>query len=268
LAQSKNKYKTIFKLNNTFSHPNLFMIHPGGSGCEVYSSLAQLLNDRFSCYGIDSYNLHQIEKIQNLSELAQYYLSAIENIMQQTRQHEFHLLGWSLGGQIALEIASILEQRGIKNIKIYLLDTQLYDTNLIAIIDSVKLQTLEQDYLEFARQEGFEQSYIDKVVAIIGVENILVKQGITTRLHNTEILLFKAMLEDLRIKTQYQHKLYQYSVNSFLNNIDLVVSDTEQIKTIHLTSVHHGNILNEENTIAQLICSKFANCLDLISLGN
>ncbi len=66
--------------------------------------------------GIDSYNLYHESKISNLHQLATYYLTYIDEIMQKTNQTEYHLLVWSLGGRIALEIAAILENNGITKI--------------------------------------------------------------------------------------------------------------------------------------------------------
>ena len=107
ISKTKQQYHALVKLNNTYHKSNMFMIHPGGAGCEPYISLANNLNKDFSCYGIDSYNLYFRKKIDSLKQLSQYYLSHIEEVMKKTNQNDFHILGWSLGGQIALEIASI-----------------------------------------------------------------------------------------------------------------------------------------------------------------
>ncbi len=76
VIQTKENYQAIVKLNNTYDRHNIFMIHPGAAGCEVYTSLAQKLENSFSCYGVDSYNLYNDKKINDLHSLAKiiYYL--------------------------------------------------------------------------------------------------------------------------------------------------------------------------------------------------
>ena len=40
IIQTKHNYQSIIKLNNVSNKANLFMIHPGMAGCEVYASLS------------------------------------------------------------------------------------------------------------------------------------------------------------------------------------------------------------------------------------
>ena len=74
--------------------------------------------------------------------MSNYYLSYIENIMVKTKQSEFHILGWSLGGHIALKIAELLEKRNFDHINIYLLDTVLPDSFLTDKYSKVKIDVL------------------------------------------------------------------------------------------------------------------------------
>jgi thioesterase domain-containing protein len=60
----------------------------------------------------------------------------------ETQQEVYHLLGWSLGGQISLEIACLLEQRGVKKIKIYLLDTMLVVNDSLSLANAI-----DSDYI-------------------------------------------------------------------------------------------------------------------------
>ena len=123
----------ISTLNAALQNPCIFMIHPAHAGSEVYASLARQLEGSFSCFGIDSYNLDNSVKIDSLHDLAALYLSKIDGIMETRNQRVFRLLGWSLGGHIALEIAAILEARGVREIEICLLDTVVPDERLAAL---------------------------------------------------------------------------------------------------------------------------------------
>ena len=250
IFQTKQKYTPLIKFSNTYNKTNLFMIHPGVGGCEAYISLANKLNPYFSCYGVDSYNLYSGKKIDNLKLLSQYYLSHIEKVMKKSNQNHFYLLGWSLGGQIALEIASILETKGYKNITLYLLDTHIQDKNMKNIAEN------ELEYLKLREEmikRGYDKTYVDKVIANIPTESKLSFQPISAKLKYTNILLFKAILEDptmmganIRVKSKY-------------NNIDKVISYSTQLKVTNMINSHHGNLLNEEELLVKEII-KFKKC--------
>ncbi|WHA05801.1 phosphopantetheine-binding protein [Candidatus Megaera polyxenophila] len=245
IMQYKDKYQTIVKLNTTVNKPNIFMIHPGDAGCEVYSELATSLNDDFSCYGVDSYNLYNSYKIVNLNELAQYYLSYIEEIMLSTNQNVYILLGWSLGGQIALEIASILEKKGYDKIRVYLLDTILNDDYLLSLKSKIDLEKIKCEFRNYLIKQNLEKIYIDRVIVNMDIETDLSKQKISSSLANTQIFLFKAMAEDTRFNTIDFRTLYKYLFTLKYNNIDKIVSNCSNIKLIEMDNVSHGNILTQ-----------------------
>jgi pimeloyl-ACP methyl ester carboxylesterase len=230
------------------------MIHPGAGGCEVYTSLAGKLSNYFSCYGIDSYNLYSKDKIDSLNQLAKYYLSYIDEIMTKTNQGTFHLLGWSLGGQIALEIASILEQRGYRNIKLYLLDVILPDNYICALLDEdMKLQDIDDMIRDGMIKSRYETSYIDKVISTAVLECKLSTQSISSIVKHADILLFKAMLKEISLKTHNNAKIEDYLLTLECNNIDKAVHSTNQIKVIKMLNIHHGNILTKDEFIASEI---------------
>jgi thioesterase domain-containing protein len=65
------------------------------------------------------------------NSIAKYYLSEIQKIADfQSLDEQIVLMGWSFGGFVALEIASILEKLGYVNIQIYLADPMLSDKKL------------------------------------------------------------------------------------------------------------------------------------------
>ncbi|HLX53789.1 MAG TPA: amino acid adenylation domain-containing protein, partial [Aquella sp.] len=101
IKETKDNFLLISNLNETIDKPNLFMIHPAMAGSEVYVPLAQCLSQHYSCYGIDNYNLNNYNKIDNLTDLAEFYLSAIDQIQRNTNgsNQSYTILGWSLGGQ-------------------------------------------------------------------------------------------------------------------------------------------------------------------------
>jgi thioesterase domain-containing protein/acyl carrier protein len=253
LMQTKNSYTTIIKLNNAHKKPNLFMIHPGTGGCEVYVSLAKKLNNQFSCYGVDSYNLYHDNKIKDLDALSAYYLGHIEKIMQDEQQKVYHMLGWSLGGQISLKIAHILEQRNISNIKLYLLDTALMDPYLLSLTRDVDMEE-ERTKFAYMKNEGHDGSYIEKAASVLEIEGHFAQQILASPLRNTQVVLFKAMLADPRTLITAEAKgAEEHILKLKYNNIETVMSSRRNLKIINVANAHHGNILQKEELIVNNI---------------
>jgi acyl carrier protein len=250
LLSYNNDYKTIVKLNNTKDKPNLFMIHPGLAGCEVYVSIAKLLEDKFSCFGVDSYNLYNADKIMDLHELAKYYLDKIDEIMSTTSQKLYNLFGWSLGGLIALEIASILEKRGNTKIRVYLLDSIIDDDRLFkSKYDNKYLKPLKNDYTQYLIGQGYDKNLAEKRCAIIDISMSLSKNWIPTKLNHTHIVLFKAMLKNPNYTNDYLNKIQEYSLKLKYNNVEQIVKNKNYLELINVHNAHHDNMLEQEDLL-------------------
>lgn len=250
ISQSENNFKLITHLSKNKQAPNLFMIHPGMSGTEVYTSLAKKLSKNYDCYGVDNYNLHHQNKIDNLTALAELYLSAIEEIHKET-QEPYLLSGWSIGGLLALKIAYLLEQKNHKNIRVILFDTFLMDDKLISVLD------YDFDSLRgFLSRKGHSEEHIINILNNIDCENTVVKQSMGVgKLNYTKILLFKAMLKyDIGILKNYKEETDHYLTNLNYNNLEYI-SPIENIKLINLYNVTHSSICSEEEVIFQNLIS-------------
>lgn len=108
----------------------LFMVHPGNSGSEIYAPLAKALSDHFNCIGIDNYNFTASFPMGSLQMLAEIYVKMILNEIDFNLNAPIYLLGWSLDGRLAMEMAYQLEKWGARKIKIYLIDVILLSTSL------------------------------------------------------------------------------------------------------------------------------------------
>jgi hypothetical protein len=240
LFQTKAYFQPVYRLNSTVGKANLFMIHPGEGGGEVYSSLANKFSANFSCYAVDSYNLHHVDKFVTVHDLAQYYLSHIDNIMLNSGQVTYNLLGWSLGGKIALEIACALEKRGENTINVYLLDTLLNDDYLLNLLHYMDIEVLKKDYGNDAKLRGYEDSYIHKVMQNMNVENELIKQRLSSFLTKTNVCLFKAMLNKQDMDTGMFKQFFEHSSSLKYNNIEKFVIKSN-IELIKVNAAHIGS---------------------------
>lgn len=236
--------------------PSMFMIHPGSAGCEVYAPLATKLSNYFECYGVDSYNIYHAEKIEDLTQLAAYYLSYIDKIMMNVRQDTYHLLGWSLGGQIALEISSILERKGMTKIKVYLIDTILIDANLESLGTPQDEEKRKSRFINYIIQHQCNIEYIDRMLPNITIDMKLGQQTISNILVYSKILLFKAMFKDEAISEIMvnSEQIHEYLSTLKYNNIDKVVRNVSNIKLIE-AKVGHSNMLDQLDLLTQGILS-------------
>ncbi|MEP7141397.1 MAG: amino acid adenylation domain-containing protein [Ferruginibacter sp.] len=231
---------------------NMIFIHPGHGGSEVYQHLADLLSGNYNCIGIDNYNIHHKDKIGSLNKLAHHYLVAYEK--KYAPGERVNLLGWSLGGQVALEIAAILEGRGFKNINVFLLDTFIRG-EIMPGFD-------KQKNSEYPAKKNkvlikYESSYFDKVAAAFDTEQELASSFISCGLQYTRVVLFKAI--EREAYPGNSNKKSKYVVEHFkklpANNIDLV---TGKIAVINL-NCNHGNILDTNSaTISNYVLSNQA----------
>ncbi|MDQ5920713.1 MAG: hypothetical protein QG673_769 [Pseudomonadota bacterium] len=245
---TNDTFNSITNLNHVSNKLNMFMIHPAFAGSEVYVELANKLSDVYSCYGVDNYNLHHETKINDITSVARLYLDSIHKIRQQSNQENkpYLLLGWSLGGQIALNIAHILEQCGYKNIYVILVDSVYPDRNFAHKLCQV---TLDASKLKlFIQQIGIDPKYTAKVKNNFRCDIELSFQEVPIKLQYSKILLFKAMQKEAIIFLQNYDPLKEYALGLQYNNIDKIVNPIN-INLIKLKNSNHFNLLAQSELI-------------------
>ncbi|TZF95867.1 amino acid adenylation domain-containing protein, partial [Chryseobacterium panacisoli] len=236
------EYRAVSILNAVNNNPNIFLIHPGNGGSEVYQPLAEQLKTNYNCYGVDSYNLYHEEKIDNLNQLAGYYLSHIEQIQEQTQQEEYILLGWSLGGNIALEMASQLEKRGCKKIKVYLLDTIFYasDQQLVNFLSFPSDEELSNEL-----EVSVDHSRFVATKSFMSAEFTIAGQPISDNLRFTKVVLLKAMLGG----EGFDESFNNYVKDCTYNNVDSIIENQNQISVYPIEAAHQFMLEKEEQII-------------------
>lgn len=255
INQESHKYNYLIKqMNNSTSSKLLFFIHPGMGGCEIYFGLANLLTQSYQCYGIDNYNINNNKQITNLYDLANLYLSYIEEVRQQNNigpNATYNLAGWSLGGRIALKIASILEKKGISNINIICIDAIINDgdqkiANMRKNVVSNHMKELHL-WVEGLYQD---ENYVKNVKRAMNSEELISLESIASKLASTRILLFKAAkLDKDSLKFEDKLEFNNYVLELPNNNLDSIVREKGQFKTISL-DCHHFNIMEQFNQIS------------------
>jgi thioesterase domain-containing protein/peptidoglycan/xylan/chitin deacetylase (PgdA/CDA1 family) len=111
--------------------PALFCAHPvvGLSWC--YLALVPHVDARFPLYGLQARGLRRPQPLPaSLEEMARDYTDQIRTVQP---AGPYHLLGWSLGGNVAFAIAEELERRGQEVGLLAILDANLADRQAIAL---------------------------------------------------------------------------------------------------------------------------------------
>jgi thioesterase domain-containing protein/peptidoglycan/xylan/chitin deacetylase (PgdA/CDA1 family) len=111
--------------------PALFCAHPvvGLSWC--YLALVPHVEARFPLYGLQARGLRRPEPLPaTMAEMARDYT---DQIREAQPSGPYHLLGWSLGGNIAFAIAEELERRGQEIGLLVILDANLADRDAVAL---------------------------------------------------------------------------------------------------------------------------------------
>ncbi|MBS2532138.1 amino acid adenylation domain-containing protein [Catenulispora sp. NF23] len=107
----------------------LFCVHPSGGSVHWFRHLAAVLDGpdgllAFQARGIDG----RAEPLTTVSEMADAYLADLRRAQP---AGPYHLLGWSLSGPLALEMAARLEQEG-ETVRTLLLEPAMPDAGTVA----------------------------------------------------------------------------------------------------------------------------------------
>ena len=243
-----------YKSDHDSQLKDMILIHPGNGGAEVYQRLAEKLSEAFCCIGIDNYNLHHTHKIDSLTTIAEYYLNLYLNRFNATQQ-PLYILGWSLGGQIALKMAGILENRGWKEVKVVLLDAIIPDIKLNSLKEELDLAQLKL-HIKNRILKDYNASYVDTMLSAVEAEHALHYTDLDEyqTLNSTEVLLFKATEKNPAVEgNTLLEKMNQYTISELTkNNIETI---SNNLKVIDLPC-NHTNILTFEDEIMQGVMTK------------
>ena len=220
--------------------PNLIFVHPGNGGSEVYQNIADQLSSSYNCMGVNNFNILHDEKITDLNNLATHYLEAYEK--QYQLSDPIQLFGWSLGGQIAIEMAAILENRGFRSIHVVLLDTLIPDETIRSLYTSEFFSKMKRNMAKILKDQTDDQDYINRILTAMNAEREIGNAAISQYLNHTRVTLFRAVQKDHRLDFDESDHLFTYCSELPSNNLDLVCEHLDVVNC----DCHHGNILESE----------------------
>ncbi|MDQ5921580.1 MAG: hypothetical protein QG673_1639 [Pseudomonadota bacterium] len=202
-----NKIIMPLLINNFNQNKKIFLIHPVGGTIIRYLNIVRSLNNQYDYYGIQNINIFNPNSIKadTLEELSTIYLNEILQIQD---SGEYILMGSSLGGNIAYEIASQLTKLG-KTVKFiamfdawakYFNETTYTDDNLETI------SKLQAENIKTTKNSGTISVYDNIIDAGIKLLKLALKyEPQTTKL---KIYLFKAeelSSEYIKVENSYDN---------------------------------------------------------------
>ncbi len=235
--------------------PELFIIPPETTGSEIFLELGNSLSTDFRCFGIESFNMYNENFIDDTKKMALYVLNLIGN-----REKPYWVLGYSLGGRVALEMAAEVERRGGNGLNLILLDTVLYSrAECIGIKFEILLLKLKNRKLLTQKDIDDQWEFSRRIDAL---KDNMVKMSVKPfagQLRKSRIILFKAT-EIEKIRKRRSDKFFSFYFKSLSilffdfirkghNNLNRV---TRNLHTIRL-NCSHMELLRKHEEIAEKI---------------
>jgi amino acid adenylation domain-containing protein len=122
------------------SKPRFFCVHGAGGNVLLYRNLVSHLGGEYPFYGLQSRGLDGAAKpLMTITEMAASYVDEVQRFQP---HGPYHLGGYCLGGAIAIEMATLLNERGEDVGLVALLDAY----NPAVALESSRLQTVVQRF--------------------------------------------------------------------------------------------------------------------------
>ncbi len=120
-AEGGSGLQVLLPLRASGSKPPLFCVHPAGGLAWFYGGLVEHVHEDRPIYGLqDPHVVAGADPAESVDQLAERYTAEIRRVQP---DGPYHLLGWSLGGQIAHAVAVRLRRAGAEVALLALLDS-------------------------------------------------------------------------------------------------------------------------------------------------
>jgi thioesterase domain-containing protein len=141
VVQESLEWSPLVELNRSDSNrPPLFFAHAAGGDVFCYAALAHQLGTEQSFYGLQSFGLAAGHSpLTDIPEMASRYLEEVRRVQP---EGPYLLGGWSIGGNIAFEMAQQLQRAGQEVALLVLIDTfsPTVTENALEVDEETRLQ--------------------------------------------------------------------------------------------------------------------------------
>lgn len=190
MGSSQSALDVLLPLRTSGDKPPLFCVHPAGGLSWCYAGLMTNIGTDYPIYGLQARGIGQREELpKTLDDMAADYIKQIRTVQP---KGPYHLLGWSLGGNVVQAMATQLQNQGEEVSLLVMLDAYPNhflpikeapddEEALIALLalggydpDSLGEKTLDfEAAIEILRRDGSALASLDETV-ILNLKNTYV----------------------------------------------------------------------------------------------
>ncbi|MCO4849461.1 amino acid adenylation domain-containing protein [Bacillus vallismortis] len=110
MGSSQSALDVLLPLRTSGDKPPLFCVHPAGGLSWCYAGLMTNVGTDYPIYGLQARGIGQREELpKTLDDMAADYIEQIRTVQP---KGPYHLLGWSLGGNVIQAMATQLQNQG------------------------------------------------------------------------------------------------------------------------------------------------------------
>ncbi|CAF1726029.1 Dimodular nonribosomal peptide synthase [Bacillus subtilis] len=110
MGSSQSALDVLLPLRTSGDKPPLFCVHPAGGLSWCYAGLMNNIGTDYPIYGLQARGIGQREELpKTLDDMAADYIKQIRTVQP---KGPYHLLGWSLGGNVVQAMATQLQNQG------------------------------------------------------------------------------------------------------------------------------------------------------------
>ncbi|MGF9980012.1 non-ribosomal peptide synthetase DhbF [Bacillus subtilis] len=110
MGSSQSALDVLLPLRTSGDRPPLFCVHPAGGLSWCYAGLMTNIGTDYPIYGLQARGIGQREELpKTLDDMAADYIKQIRTVQP---KGPYHLLGWSLGGNVVQAMATQLQNQG------------------------------------------------------------------------------------------------------------------------------------------------------------
>ncbi|QST01043.1 amino acid adenylation domain-containing protein [Pontibacillus sp. ALD_SL1] len=226
-GNAKSALDILLPLRRNGSKPPVFCIHPAGGLSWCYAGLLTALGKDYPLYGLQARGIAEKGNFPNsIEEMAKDYVAHIQTVQP---QGPYHLVGWSLGGNVIHAMATELERQG-------------EEVGLVAMLDAYPSRYLpiqaapddEEALNALLALGGYDPAGLsDEKVTFDNVIDLLQKDGsaLASLSHETLMNLKETYMNSVGILTSYQPKPFHGDLLFFRSTIipdwfDPIYTDT------------------------------------------
>ena len=229
--QQKLAGNCVIKLNESQTSNNLFCLHSRLGTSLVYRDMADQLSEVVNCYGLQPPQIYADLSFDSITELAAYYIQLIKSIQPEGK---YYLLGYSLGGGLAYEIARQLTELGDVIGYLGIVDTapqalEAADQNLPWY---TPLQNVYQDYADF-EFDWTQLDCFDESDGIIALASEITQRKISIDGLDHELLVqyLRYFCEIYRLRNNHQCESSSLNIALFKAKQELLAAETVALRS-------------------------------------